>query len=117
LLDVLVDSLPTARLVLLVNYRPEYQHGWSGKSHYRQLQLQPLQPARAEEVLAALLGADPGLKRLKRLLIERTEGNPFFLEESVQTLVETKALAGSRETTGSPGHPNASPCRPPSRPC
>jgi class 3 adenylate cyclase/predicted ATPase len=96
LLDMLVDSLPTARLLLLVNYRPEYQHGWSGKSHYRQLRLEPLGPARSEEVLSALLGADPGLKLLKQLLIERTEGNPFFLEESVQTLVETKVLAGSR---------------------
>ena len=96
LLDLLVTSLITARLLVLVNYRPEYRHGWSGLSHYRQLRLEPLHPASAEEVLAALLGADPGLKPLKQILIERTEGNPFFLEESVRTLVETRALAGSR---------------------
>ena len=94
LLDALVESLPTARLLLLVNYRPEYQHGWSGKTYYRQLRIDPLPPENAEGLLEALLGKDSGLQALKRLLIERTEGNPFFLEESVRTLMETKALAG-----------------------
>jgi predicted ATPase/class 3 adenylate cyclase len=98
LLNVLVESLPTAHLLLLVNYRPEYHDGWNGKTYYRQVRLDPLGPPSAEEVLAALLGSDPGLKPLKRLLIERTEGNPFFLEESVETLVETKALEGARGT-------------------
>ncbi len=94
LLDSLVESLPTARLLLLVNYRPEYQHGWGGKTYYRQLRIDPLPPESAEELLEALLGNDAGLPPLKRLLIERTEGNPFFLEESVRTLVETQVLAG-----------------------
>jgi class 3 adenylate cyclase/tetratricopeptide (TPR) repeat protein len=96
LLDSLVESLPTARLLLLVNYRPEYQHGWSGKSHYRQLRIDPLSPETADELLKALLGEDPTVEPLKQLLIERTEGNPFFLEESVRTLVETKTLVGER---------------------
>jgi class 3 adenylate cyclase/tetratricopeptide (TPR) repeat protein len=93
-LDNLVDSLPTARLLLLVNYRPEYQHGWGSKTYYRQLRIDPLPPESAEELLHALLGNDPTLKPLRQLLIERTEGNPFFLEESVRTLVETNALEG-----------------------
>ncbi len=96
LLDSLVESLPAARLLLLVNYRPEYQHGWSGKTYYRQLRIDALPPASADELLEGLLGNDPGLQDLKRLLIERTGGNPFFLEESVRTLVETKALVGER---------------------
>ena len=94
LLDSLVESLPTARLLLLVNYRPEYQHGWGRKTYYTQLRLGPLPPASADEVLQALLGDDPSLAPLKPLLIARTEGNPFFLEESVRTLVETGVLAG-----------------------
>jgi class 3 adenylate cyclase/predicted ATPase len=94
LLDSLVGSLPTARLLLLVNYRPEYQHGWGSKTYYTQLRLDPLPPASAEAFLDALLGQDSGLTPLKRLLIERTEGNPFFLEESVHTLVETGVLMG-----------------------
>jgi class 3 adenylate cyclase/tetratricopeptide (TPR) repeat protein len=94
LLDSLVESLPTARLLLLVNYRPEYQHGWGSKTYYTQLRLDPLPPASADEFLQALLGDDPSLAPLKQLLIARTEGNPFFLEESVRTLVETGMLVG-----------------------
>jgi predicted ATPase len=96
LLDSLVESLPSARLCLLVDYRPEYQHGWGGKTSYTQLRLDPLPPESARELLQALLGKDAGLQRLTPLLVERTEGNPFFLEESVQTLVETGALGGER---------------------
>src|SRR5262245_35476235 len=95
LLDSLVGSLPTARLLLLVNYRPEYQHGWGSKTSYTQLRLDPLPPASAAEVLQVLLGDDPSLAPLKQLLIERTAGNPFFLEESVRTLVETGGLVGA----------------------
>ena len=96
LLDSLVESLPTARLLLLVNYRPEYQHGWGSKTYYAQLRLDPLPPASADAFLQALLGDDPGLEALKPLLIARTAGNPFFLEESVRTLVETGVLVGER---------------------
>jgi class 3 adenylate cyclase/tetratricopeptide (TPR) repeat protein len=98
LLDSLVESLPTARLLLLVNYRPEYQHGWGSKTFYTQLRLDPLPPARAEEVLQALLGDDPSLAPLTPLLVGRTEGNPFFLEESVRTLVESGGLVGAHGT-------------------
>ena len=94
LLDSLVESLPTVRLLLLVNYRPEYQHGWGSKTYYTQVRLDPLPPASAEALLQALLGDDPSLEPLKRLLIARTEGNPFFLEESVRALVETGVLVG-----------------------
>jgi tetratricopeptide (TPR) repeat protein len=96
LLGSLVESLPTARLLLLVNYRPEYQHGWGSKTYYAQLRLDPLPVASADELLHALLGDDPSLQPLTQLLIARTEGNPFFLEESVRTLVETGVLIGER---------------------
>src|SRR5262249_55075768 len=94
LLDSLVDSLGSARLLLLVNYRPEYQHGWSSKTAYSQLRLDALAAESAAELLEALLGDDPGLAPLKQRLVKR--GNPFFLEETVRTLVETKALDGPR---------------------
>jgi class 3 adenylate cyclase/tetratricopeptide (TPR) repeat protein len=96
LLDGLVESLPAARLLLLVNYRPEYQHPWGSRTYYTQLRLDPLPPESAEELLGALLGPEPGLDPLKRVLIARTEGNPFFLEESVRALVETGPLSGER---------------------
>src|SRR5262249_31312169 len=94
LLDNLVESLPMARLLLLVNYRPEYQHSWGSKTFYTQLRLDPLPPASVDEFLQVLLGDDPSLAPLKQLLIARTAGNPFFLEESVRTLVETGVLVG-----------------------
>ncbi len=95
-LDSAIESLPTAQILLLVNYRHEYQHGWGSKTYYTQLRLDPLPPESAEELLSALIGDEPGLQRLKRLLIDRTEGNPFFLEECVRTLVEVGVLTGER---------------------
>ena len=94
LLDSLVESLPRVRLLVLVTYRPEYQHGWGSKTYYTQVRLAPLPPDSADALLLALLGDDSSLVLLKRRLIERTEGNPFFLEESVRTLVETQGLVG-----------------------
>jgi predicted ATPase len=96
LLDSLVDSLPTARLLLLVNYRPEYRHTWGSKTYYRQLTSIPCLPESADVLLHGLLGSDATLHPLRALLIPRTGGNPFFLEESVRTLVETGVLMGER---------------------
>jgi tetratricopeptide (TPR) repeat protein len=96
LLDILVESLPTARVLLLVNYRPEYRHGWGGKSYYTQLRIDPLGTGSAAELLEGLLGASRSLQPLERLLLDRTGGNPFFLEESVRTLVESGVLVGER---------------------
>jgi class 3 adenylate cyclase/tetratricopeptide (TPR) repeat protein len=93
-LDGLVESLGSVRLLLLVNYRPEYQHGWGSKTYYSQLRLDTLPAVSAGELLDTLLGNDPGLAPLKQLLVRR--GNPFFLEETVRTLVETKTLVGER---------------------
>ena len=93
-LDMLVDSLGSAPLLLLVNYRPEYQHAWGSKTSYSRMRLDALPAQSTGELLEALLGGDPGLAPLKQILVRR--GNPFFLEETVQTLVETQALAGER---------------------
>ncbi len=95
-LDSLVDSLPTTRVLLLVNYRPEYRHDWGNKTYYTQVRLDALPRESAEELLDSLLGPDDRHTPLKRLVIERTEGNPFFLEETMRALVETKVLVGER---------------------
>jgi class 3 adenylate cyclase/tetratricopeptide (TPR) repeat protein len=95
-LDSLMDSVPSARLLLLVNYRPEYVHRWGNRTYYLQLRVDPLGAESATELLDALLGGDAALAALKRLLVAKTEGVPFFLEECVRTLVETGALAGER---------------------
>jgi tetratricopeptide (TPR) repeat protein len=95
-LDGFVESLPAARVLLLVSYRPEFQHGWTSKSYYTQLRLDPLPPASAQALAHSILGHDTSVMALTRRLIELTEGNPLFLEESIQTLVETQALTGER---------------------
>ena len=95
-LDELVESLSAARLLLLVNYRPEYQHAWATRTNYGRVLLKPLPAESAEQLLTALLGSNAALEPLTHMLTARTEGNPFFLEESVRTLVETGALTGER---------------------
>ena len=93
-LDRFIDGVPAARIVLLLNYRPDYRHDSHAKTYYRRLRMDPLPPESADELLDALLGTDVALVPLKRLLIERTGGNPLYLEESVRALVESAALAG-----------------------
>jgi class 3 adenylate cyclase/tetratricopeptide (TPR) repeat protein len=95
LLNLLADSIGTAKILLLVNYRPEYTHQWNSKTYYTQLRLDSLGKESAEEMLATLLGAGDDLAALKRLIIERTEGNPFFMEEIYQALIEQGALVGN----------------------
>ena len=95
-LDSLMESLPMAHILVLVNYRPGYFHTWNDKTYYTQLRVDPLQPTSAEELLQHLLGNNKDLVPLKELLIQRTEGNPFFAEESVRSLVETGVLVGEK---------------------
>jgi class 3 adenylate cyclase/tetratricopeptide (TPR) repeat protein len=114
-LNLLADSIVNARILLLVNYRPEYRHDWGHRTHYTQLRLDPLGVEGAQEMLTALLtspapAALPAgasgersaidihvggrvrvqndLASLRRLILERTQGNPFFIEEMVQVLFD-----------------------------
>jgi len=91
-LNLLADSIGTAKLLLLVNYRPEYSHQWNSKTYYTQLRLDPLGREGAGEMLSALLGDGDDLSALKQLIVEKTEGTPFFMEEMVQDLFEEGTL-------------------------
>ena len=93
-LDVMVNALPAARVVVLVSYRPEYRHAWGSNTYYAQVRVEPLAPELAYSLLDSLLGIAEGLAPLKRLLVERTEENPLFLEEMVRDLAETGRLLG-----------------------
>ncbi len=95
-LDSFMESLPAARVLLLVNYRPEYSHDWGGKTYYRQLRVDALPTPSAERLLATLLGEHPSLDSLRSILVNRTDGNPFFIEEGVRALIETGSLTGER---------------------
>ena len=100
-LQLLSEGVATARILLLVNYRPEYQQQWSGKTYFSQLRLDPLGKEQAEEMLSALLG-DPvgatGRPPLHQFILAKTEGNPFFMEEIVQELRERGMF--TRDTVG-----------------
>jgi predicted ATPase len=95
-LDAIVESIAASRVLLLVNYRPEYRHRWGGKTYYHPLQLEPFTGESAERLVRALLGEHPALDPVAAHLMERAEGNPFFLEESVRSLVEARVLDGPR---------------------
>ncbi len=111
-LDILSESVASAKLLLLTNYRPEYRHEWGSKTYYTQLRLSPFGKAEAEEFLDVLLGATvetlhaTSLQALKQLILDKTEGTPFFMEEIVQELVEQGVLvrdaAGARRAVPLP---------------
>ncbi len=92
LLDLLADSIGTARILMMVNYRPEYEHHWGGKTYYTQLRLDPLGREIAAEMLSELIGDSAELRPLRELIIARTDGNPFFIEEMVQALFDQGVL-------------------------
>jgi class 3 adenylate cyclase/tetratricopeptide (TPR) repeat protein len=95
-IENLVEIAPGNRTLMLLNFRPEYHAPWMRRSYYQQLPLLPLGPEAIRELFADLLGTESSLRRLSELIQERTGGNPFFIEEIVQSLVETGALVGTR---------------------
>jgi class 3 adenylate cyclase/predicted ATPase len=97
LLNLLADSIATSRILLLVNYRPEYIHKWGSKTYYTQLRLDPLGKESTDEMLSMLLGTDASLAPLKQLITEKTEGNPLFMEEIVLSLFEDSTLERNGE--------------------
>jgi class 3 adenylate cyclase/tetratricopeptide (TPR) repeat protein len=95
-LDAIAETAPTSRMLLLVTYRPEYEHAWGTRTYYTQLTVEPLAAGGVETMLDALLGHAPELGSIRRMLAARTDGNPFFLEESVRSFQETGVLGGER---------------------
>jgi len=95
-LDLLVDSLPAFPISLLVNYRPGYTHTWANKDYYTQVRVDPLSSEDAKELIESLSGNGADLAPLRDLLLKRTEGNPFFIEEIVRSLTESGVLIGSK---------------------
>jgi class 3 adenylate cyclase/tetratricopeptide (TPR) repeat protein len=98
-LNLLADSIPNSKILMLVNYRPEYSHQWNSKTYYTQLRLDPLGKESADEMLSALLGDSADIAQLKRVIIDKTEGNPFFMEETVQVLLDEGALVREGSAT------------------
>ncbi|HEX6752160.1 MAG TPA: adenylate/guanylate cyclase domain-containing protein [Solirubrobacterales bacterium] len=96
LLGELLGSVDGTKTLALVNFRPEYEPGWTRPENYRQISLEPLGAADTEEMLRDLAGEDPSLEGLAELVHERSAGNPFFVEEIVRELAEDGTLEGER---------------------
>lgn len=94
-LDDLVATLAGARIVVIVNFRPEFVHSWAGARNFRLLHVDPLEGGATSVLLEELLGADVSLAPLKASLVARTGGNPFFLEECVRALAAAGTLEGA----------------------
>ena len=95
-LDNLVDGRAGSRNLLLLNFRPDFHAGWMQNAWYRQIPLAPLGSAAIQDLLADRLGDDSSLAPLVALIESRVRGNPFFVEEIVQSLAETRQLEGER---------------------
>jgi class 3 adenylate cyclase/tetratricopeptide (TPR) repeat protein len=91
-----VEAVQGTRGLTVLNFRPEYRAPWMSRSYYRQIALAPLGAEATEALLGDLLGSDPSLDGLSELIRERTQGNPFFIEELVQALIEAGSLQGER---------------------
>ena len=98
-LTLLADAIGTANILLIVNYRPEYVNPWNRKSYFTQIRLDPLGDATAKEMLAAMLGENANLSDLKRLIIDKSSGTPFFIEEMVKALFDDGTLARDGNVT------------------
>ncbi len=95
-LEPMIEAAVGTRALVLLNFRPEYQAPWMGKSFFHQLPLAPLGPDAIRELLDALLGTDKSINGLAELIHSRTAGNPFFTEEVVQNLIESGKLQGAK---------------------
>ena len=94
--NMVAEVAPGNRTLVLLNFRPEYHAAWMQRSYYHQLPLLPLGPEAIAELFADLLGTDPSLQGLRERIRERTGGNPFFIEETIQSLAEAGSLVGTR---------------------
>jgi len=95
-LELIVEAVVGSRMLVLVNFRPEYHSPWMQKSYYHQVPLLPLAAPAVTELLHDLLGNDSSITPLLDPIRKRTAGNPFFIEEVVLALVESGSLVGSR---------------------
>ena len=92
----MVDAIVGTKTLFLLNFRPGLMAPWMQRSHYRQITLAPLDSEEAAKLLRDLLGDDPSTALLARNIAERAQGNPFFLEELVHSLVERGDFEGQR---------------------
>jgi class 3 adenylate cyclase/tetratricopeptide (TPR) repeat protein len=95
-IEALADAVVGTTTLLVVNFRPGFAAPLMQRTHYRQINMPPLPAAQAAILLQDHFGNDPSLALLSRNIIERAQGNPFFLEELVNALVERGDFEGEK---------------------
>ena len=93
-----LESIPGSRVLLIFTYRPEFVHTWGAKSYHNQLTLHRLSNRESLEMVAHILGTKEIEKTLEELILEKTEGVPFFIEEFIKSLKDLKIIGGKDNT-------------------
>ncbi|WP_458757649.1 AAA family ATPase [Afipia sp. TerB] len=94
LLDEIANAIDTIPLLIILTYRPEYEHKWAGKDFYRTIEIKAFHQDAADEMVRNLLGDDESNSPLCELVVRRTDGIPLFIEETIRSLVEKNILSG-----------------------
>jgi class 3 adenylate cyclase/tetratricopeptide (TPR) repeat protein len=87
-----LESIPGARVLLIFTYRPEFVHTWGGRSYHNQITLNRLSNRESLFMVAHLLGTPEIDKDLEKLILEKTEGVPFFIEELLKSLKDLRII-------------------------
>jgi len=91
-LKYLLESISGARILLIFTYRPEFVHTWGGRSYHNQLTLNRLSNRESLAMANYLLGTEEIESDLENLILEKTEGVPFFIEEFLKSLKEINII-------------------------
>lgn len=93
----LIGRIPNARILLVLIYRQEYEHGWGSRSLYNQIAIPPLSRDESLQFLKAVLKTQTISGEIRELIYSRTSGNPLFMEELCTTLIEDKTIVPEEE--------------------
>jgi class 3 adenylate cyclase len=88
----LLDSISGTRVLVIFTYRPEFVHTWGAKSYHSQITLSRLSNRESLIMVSHLLETEKLDKNLEEVILEKTEGVPFFIEEFTKSLKELKII-------------------------
>lgn len=91
-LDYMIGWLPNTHILLILLYRPEYTHAWGSKSYYSKIGMDQLSSDTSAELVQAILDGGDVMPELRDLILGRASGNPFFMEELTQSLLENGSI-------------------------
>jgi class 3 adenylate cyclase/tetratricopeptide (TPR) repeat protein len=92
ILKYVLEGIPGARVLMIFTYRPEFVHTWGGKSYHNQINLNRLSNRESLSMVGDLLNIDHIDNDLEELILEKTEGVPFFIEEFIRSLNDLKLI-------------------------